>query len=126
MDKNGWKMAVMAQAAQAAMQSVQEGFARVHLSGNLMDTMAVETATSGETGKANGVALSIPAEKYDLDRFYDDGVVVYTGDGSYANEVDATGGFSGAHIGYVGMAVNAAVEAVLRAYPGKAEVVENG
>lgn len=85
---------------------IKQGFAETHLSGNLMDTMRMERISKDE------VRITIPAERYDLGAFFEEGVVIPTGDGSYADQVNYTGGFSHKHIGYAGKAVWGAVSEV--------------
>lgn len=75
--------------------NIKENFREVHLSGNLMDGISVSS-----TG--DGVSVSIPAVRYDIDRFRKERVIVLRpAEGSYAEEVNKTGGFSGFHVGYV-------------------------
>jgi isopentenyl phosphate kinase len=82
--------------------SIQNGFEVVHLSKNLMDTIEIDLT-------AEGFLLTIPAEMYDIQKFRDKGVIVYSGVGSYAQEVDVTGGFSGKHKNYVENAIQEAI-----------------
>lgn len=75
--------------------NVRENFEKVHLSGNLMDGISVFKS-------GNGVSVSIPAVRYDIGRFRKERVIVLRpAEGSYAEEVNRTGGFSGFHVGYV-------------------------
>ena len=73
---------------------IRANFETVHLSGNLMDTITVEKT-------ADGFTVEIPAEIYDLKRWKKEKAIVYTGEGSYAEKVNQTGGFSGKHANYV-------------------------
>ena len=66
-----------------------------HLSGNSSDTIYSEFVST--TGISKGI-IHIPAERYNIPKFLQEGVIVYTGEGSYANEIEEqTGGFSGRH-----------------------------
>lgn len=85
------------------IENIKADFEVVHLSGNLRDTIVVSKT-------ANGFSIEIPAQIYNLPLFRKEGVVVYTGVGSYAQEVNKTGGFSHKHIGYVELAIYNAIE----------------
>lgn len=58
----------------------------------------------------DSVSLIITAPTYDVDRYQKDGVMVYTNEGSYANENDLTGGFSGEHVGYIERIIVSGIE----------------
>lgn len=75
--------------------NIRENFKEVHLSGNLMDGISVSKV-------GNDISVSIPAVRYDINRFRKERVLVLRpAEGSYAEEVNETGGFSGFHVGYV-------------------------
>lgn len=78
-------------------------FEEVHLSANLMNTIKVNQT-------AMGFEVDIPAEIYDLNYYYDKGVIVYNGKGSYAQAVNVDGGFSGTHKGYVEYSIMMAIK----------------
>lgn len=65
-------------------QEIIRGFKDKHLSGNLMDTINVRATP-------NGAEVEIPAEIYDMKRYQLEGVVAYTGEGSYASQLDIEG-----------------------------------
>ena len=66
-----------------------------HLSGNSSDTIYSEFMSNSTMTKS---IIHIPAERYNIPKFLQEGVIVYTGEGSYANEIEEqTGGFSGQH-----------------------------
>lgn len=65
-------------------KEIQADFEEKHLSGNLMNTIRVN-----KTG--DGFEVEIPAEIYNMYKFQRYGVVVYTGEGSYASELDEEG-----------------------------------
>ena len=79
-------------------ENLKKEFELVHLSGNLMDTIEIIPSE-------NGFYVDIPAEIYDIQNWYNNGLIVYTGDGSYAEEVDVQGGFSGKHKEYIERAI---------------------
>lgn len=81
---------------------LREDFIELHLTGNLMETIQIN-----KTG--TGFEIEIPAEIYDLKTWYEKGVIVYTGNGSYAQDVDVEGGFSGKHKNYVEDAIKEAI-----------------
>lgn len=83
--------------------NVRADFEEIHLSGNLMDTI--------EVGKDFGYYMvRIPAVRYDLAKYRETRAIVYTPEkGSYADAVDASGGFSGMHKGYVELSVMRAI-----------------
>lgn len=86
------------------IEYLKEDFETIHLSQNLADTIIVSETQEG-------FRIEIPAEMYDIAKFRKEGVVVYTGGGSYAEEVNKTGGFSKLHKGYV---ENAIIQAIQR------------
>ena len=80
-------------------ENVKANFREVHLSGNLMNGISVFR-------QGDGIVVEIPAVRYDIDKFRKDRVVVQRpAEGSYAEEVNQSGGFSGFHEGYVEKAV---------------------
>lgn len=83
-------------------EEIEKNFKYTHLSENLINTMEIKLTETG-------FELIIPASMYDLDKFINSGVVVYTGEGSYAEAVNISGGFSGKHKGYVEAAIDAAI-----------------
>ena len=80
--------------AEKIKKNIKEEFAVVHLSQNLINTIEVRRTTFG-------FEVEIPAEIYDLAKWYKEKVIVYTGGGSYAQQVDVEGGFSKMHEGFV-------------------------
>lgn len=89
--------------AERIKKKIREEFAVVHLSQNLIDTIEVRRTTFG-------FEIEIPAEIYDIGRWYKDRAIVYTGQGSYAQQVDVEGGFSGTHTDYVEDAIKDAIK----------------
>lgn len=87
--------------------NLKKEFELVHLSGNLMNTIQIIPSE-------NGFYVDIPADMYDLQTWFDKGVIVYTGDGSYAEEVNKVGGFSKTHTGYVEYAIKTAINEFLK------------
>ena len=84
--------------AEKIKQKIINDFKEVHLSQNLMNTISVSSTP-------NGFLVDIPAEIYDLAKYYKEGVIIYTGAGSYAEDVDINGGFSGKHKDYIERAI---------------------
>jgi hypothetical protein len=89
--------------AEKIKENIQKEFEFIHLSKNLMDTITVARTT-------NGYEIEIPAEIYDINKYYKQGVIVYTNEGSYAQEVDDKGGFSTTHKNYIIRAIMNAIE----------------
>ena len=77
-------------------------FTKTHLSRNLMNTLEIRETQ-------NGIEVEIPAEMYDIPLYIMTGVIVHTGEGSYAQEVNKTGGFSGKHLNYVEEAISQSI-----------------
>ena len=73
--------------ANLILTEIKADFEVVFLSGNLRDTITIEKLE-------NGFKIVVNAERYDIAQYTDNKVIVYTGEGSYASEVDETGGFS--------------------------------
>ena len=84
-------------------EHIKEGFREKHLSMNLMNTIQVRKTD-------NSFEVDIPADLYDLKKWNQDKVVVYTGQGSYAQRVYVTGGFSKKHKAYIEYAIMECVE----------------
>lgn len=84
--------------AEKIKEKIRNDFKEVHLSQNLMNTISISSTPTG-------FLIDIPAEIYDLAKYYKEGVIVYTGAGSYAEDVDINGGFSGKHKDYIERAI---------------------
>lgn len=110
-------------------RNIKRDFRKIHLSGNLMDTVTVEWLSSPQDHIIFGLieageflekpvkvaTVHIPAVRYDLKRYREDMVVIHHPEwGSYAQEVNITGGFSGKHIGYVENAIYKALATSIR------------
>lgn len=89
--------------ANIIVKHLQAEFSIRHLSGNLVNTIKI-------TQTKNGYAIEIPAEVYNILLYKKKGVIIYTNNGSYASKIDHTGGFSGAHVGYVNRVINNAIQ----------------
>lgn len=85
--------------AKIIIQNLKAEFDKVHLSGNLANTITIKQYQN--INGDSGFDIEIPAQIYDVVLYRKKGVVVYTGKGSYANAVDVTGGYSGLHTNYV-------------------------
>lgn len=104
--------------ASLIVQYIKEDFENKHLSGNLANTITIENTV-------DGLAVVIPAEKYNIPLYIRKGVVVHSGTGSYASRLDEEGSIIrlpqyrpgrpkdvkiGNHIGYVENAIQKAIE----------------
>lgn len=79
---------------------VMDEFSAIHLSRNLMETMSVYSDGDGD------FVVTIPAIRYDIGKYRAEKVVVHQPErGSYAEQVNRTGGFSRTHTGYVEKAI---------------------
>lgn len=87
-------------------EEIMKEFKSVYLSKNLINTIRVYY--TGGLWDAS-VTVEIPAEIYDIHKFLDEGVIVYTGEGSYASQVNIDGGFSGKHKDYINFCISNAV-----------------
>lgn len=108
---------------------IREDFKHRHLSGNLMETIRV-----GKT--PDGFEVEIPAEIYDMYEFQMTGAIVYTGEGSYANQLDIAGSefwtfyLDGSrryvkphnHINYAENAIKRAVDKWMKSIHAKGEI----
>lgn len=98
-------------------ENIKADFEDKHLSGNLLNTIQV-------TNSDTGIKIEIPAEIYNMYLFFSKGVVVHTGKGSYASELNDKGSAFTAysqktgkryritphnHIGYIDNAINNAI-----------------
>lgn len=84
-------------------ENLKKDFEQVHLSGNLANTITIGVSE-------NGYYIDIPAQIYDIQKWLKQGVIVYTEDGSYAQQVNIDGGFSGKHVGYVELSIKKSIE----------------
>ena len=91
----------LADLANLIVKFIQEDFRTVHFSGNLYKTIVVRQ-------EDDKIVVEIPAQKYDIERYIKDKTIVYTS-GSYAEEVNQTGGFTGKHKDYIDKSVDAAI-----------------
>lgn len=80
--------------AKCIEEAFREEFELVHLSKNLIDTMKIEVTDTG-------VVVDIPAMKYNMKKFRETGIIKYYYRGSYAEQINKTGGISGQHTDYV-------------------------
>lgn len=88
-------------------EMLQKEFEAIHLSGNLAETIQIRPTEFG-------FEVDIPADIYDLKLWYDKGIVIYTGEGSYAQAVNESGGFSKTHTGYVEDCIRLTIEKWLK------------
>lgn len=66
------------------LQKIREEFDAKHMSGNLMNTIEVQSSD-------DGIQIIIPAQTYNMLLFQNKGVVVHTSNGSYASKLDEEG-----------------------------------
>lgn len=97
------------------VKHIKNNFATVYLSQNLIKTINISKTKEGW-------AIDIPAEIYDINLYKKKGVIVHTHNGSYASEVDKTGGYSGTHVDYVNKSISAAINEWLLFYNLKGRV----
>lgn len=79
-------------------ENIRKNFEYYHLSRNLADTIEIEFDNQN-------VKIKIPAKVYDIALYKEKGVIVYTGEGSYAREVNENGGPSKRHTNFLIKAV---------------------
>ena len=91
------------QLVQLIKEYIEKEFEYIHVTHNLVDTIQI-------TPSENGFYLDIPAEMYDLREWYEKGLIIYTGEGSYAQAVNELGGFSRTHTGYVEYCIKLAIQ----------------
>lgn len=82
---------------------IKQEFAQIYFSHSLADTVKIDVDDDGK------VTVEIPAPVYDIDLYKKKKQLVYKGTGSYAEEVNVKGGFSGKHVGYAERAVSRAI-----------------
>lgn len=97
------KIDLVVQLSELVRKYIVKNFEKVHLSGNLMKTIRVEY-------QDDKFFVVIPAEIYDVELYLEKKVIKYTGEGSYAQDVNETGGLSGKHINYVDKAIIEAID----------------
>lgn len=99
--------ALQRQLAQAIRQNIYQDFAERHVTGNLMNTIEV---IYGE----DEVRVRVPAVRYDQKEWSKSkAIILLPHEGSYANQVDVTGGWSRTHQNYADMAITSALNSVL-------------
>lgn len=95
--------------ADIILEEIQRDFEIVYLSGNLRDTIDIERT-------AEGFRIVVNAKMYDVLQYRQNKTIVYTGQGSYAEEVNKTGGFSGKHVGYIEDAIHSGIRTWMNKY----------
>lgn len=104
-------------------KNIKNDFKKIHLSGNLMDTVWVEDVRSPSilecefygTKPQKMAVIHIPAVRYDIKKYREEMVIEHHPEwGSYAQEVDVMGGFSHKHVGYVERAIYKALSTSIR------------
>ena len=92
--------------ANTIVEKIIEDFEHTHLSKNLMSNIEVNII-------GDKVEIVIPADTYDVEKYLNEGVLIYTNEGSYASDVDEYGGFSRKHKGFL---VRSATQGVKQYY----------
>lgn len=82
---------------------IKKEFTFTHLTGNLKDTIRIE-----KNGN-EGYNIIVSAKLYDIAKWKETGVKEYR-PGSYASQVDKTGGFSKKHKDYIDRCINRALD----------------
>lgn len=95
-------MANMNRLATLIVEEIKKEFESIHLSMNLVNSIKIYD----NDGK---LTIEIPAQMYDIKKYKSSGVIIYNRKGSYASEVDKSGGFSGKHTDYVNKCINVAI-----------------
>lgn len=90
-------------------QEIERDFESKFVTHNLADTIKVYN-TIREGDGTPYVCVEIPAEMYDASLWKNKRALVFTGEGSYASEVDIKGGYSFSHKNYVQRAIDDAVD----------------
>lgn len=95
------------QLANLIKEEIEAEFEYLHLTHNLVDTMKIIPSE-------NGYYIDIPADMYDINAWYEKGLILYTGEGSYAQEVNISGGFSTKHKGFIEDCIKSAIQDFIR------------
>lgn len=85
------------------IKNIEINFMKKHITKNLVNTIKINQKKNGD------LEIDIPAKIYDLSLWNSKKTVVYTGQGSYANLVNTTGGFSRTHKDYIEIAIDKAI-----------------
>lgn len=89
--------------AKCIEEAFKEEFRYIHLAKNLINTMKIEVTDTG-------VIIDIPAMKYNMKKFRETGIIKYYYRGSYAEQINNTGGLSKKHEGYVEKCIERGVQ----------------
>lgn len=110
------------------LRKLNEEFDLKHLSGNLIRTIRVESSS-------DEIKIHIPAEIYDMLEYSKRGVVIPTGEGSYASKLDIEGSsytignkkYSPRnHIGYINKIINDSIMEWTSMLPGGSQIRVEG
>jgi len=93
--------------ADKVVEYIKKDFVRLHLSGNLVNTISVSTFD-------NKLVINIPAATYDMYKYLKEKVIVYNNWGSYASQLDTEGSYIfskhiGNHIRYIDWSLSCAM-----------------
>jgi hypothetical protein len=92
------------------VEDLKNNFKEIYVTHNLIDTITVDILGSGN------IKISIPAKIYDAKLWRDEKMIAYTGQGSYAQEVNVIGGYSGKHKNYIEEAIKKSIVKWLNYY----------
>ncbi|MBR6515947.1 MAG: hypothetical protein IKT40_03735 [Bacilli bacterium] len=88
-------------------ENIEKNFSDKYITHNLINTIKIIPTETG-------FKLEIPAKMYDFKEWNKNKVIVPYGNGSYAQRVNKTGGFSGEHKNYIEKAINEAIHRWLK------------
>lgn len=109
--------------AKETKKNIKNDFKKIHLSGNLMDTVWIEYVADPSildcdlygTKPQKIAVIHVPAVRYDIKKYREEMVIEHHPEwGSYAQEVNVLGGFSHKHVGYVERAIYKALSTSIR------------
>lgn len=99
--------AIQRQLGTAIRNAIYQDFAIRHVSGNLMNTLEV-------IFDEDVVKVRVPAVRYDQKEWNKNKAIIpQPQEGSYANEVDISGGYSRTHQSYADRAIGIAISEVM-------------
>ena len=101
------RIELLEELAEMIKLNIEKDFETIHLSGNLAETIKIAY-------NADGFQIEIPAKMYDMKLYKEKKILKFTGKGSYAQEVNETGGISGKHKNYIERAIREAINSWIK------------
>lgn len=98
---------------------LEKEFSTVFLTKNLIHSINI--IKDGEK-----VTIEIPAEMYDMKKFFNSGVIVPTNKGSYANLLNENGSYWGNHKNYVDNAISKGISMWMQEKGYRGKIDKNG